>query len=84
MYLGGVAVVARCLVRYGSTSQDECVWGYQWRPKHSHTYLPLAHDVKKALGDKLVVGLVGGITDGHIMQDVLQKGQADVALPVES
>lgn len=39
-----------------------------------------AHDVKKALGDKLLVGSVGSITDGHMAQGVLDKGQADVAI----
>ena len=38
---------------------------------------PFTHDVKKALGDKLVVGSVGSIT---IAQDVLEKGRADVAI----
>jgi 2,4-dienoyl-CoA reductase-like NADH-dependent reductase (Old Yellow Enzyme family) len=41
---------------------------------------PLAHDVKKALGNKLIVGSVGAITNGHIAEDVLQKKQADVAI----
>lgn len=41
---------------------------------------PFAHDVKKALGDKLLVGSVGTITNGHIAQEVLEKGQADVAI----
>jgi len=40
----------------------------------------LAHDVKKALGNKLVIGSVGGITNGHIAQEVLEKGQADVTI----
>lgn len=39
-----------------------------------------AHDVKKALGDKLLVGSVGSITSGRIAEDVLEKGHADVAL----
>lgn len=30
------------------------------------------------LGDKLLVGAVGGVTDGHIAQGILDKGQADV------
>ena len=41
---------------------------------------PFAHDVKKALGDKLLVGSVGSITGGRMAQDVLEKGQADVAI----
>jgi 2,4-dienoyl-CoA reductase-like NADH-dependent reductase (Old Yellow Enzyme family) len=36
--------------------------------------------VKKALGDKLIVGSVGSITNGHIAQGVLEAGQADVTL----
>ncbi|KIM91352.1 hypothetical protein PILCRDRAFT_810624 [Piloderma croceum F 1598] len=41
---------------------------------------PFAHDVKKALGDKLIVGCVGAITNGLLAQDVLDRGQADVAI----
>ena len=41
---------------------------------------PFAHDVKKAHGDRLVVGSVGSITSGYIAEDVLEKGQADVAI----
>lgn len=41
---------------------------------------PFAHAVKQAVGDKLVVGTVGSITDGKIAQGVLDKGQADVVL----
>ncbi|KAG1903102.1 uncharacterized protein F5891DRAFT_116334 [Suillus fuscotomentosus] len=41
---------------------------------------PSAHAVKQAVGDKLVVGVVGSITDGKIAQGVLDKGQADVVL----
>jgi len=39
-----------------------------------------AQAVKEAVGDKLIVGSVGGITDGHLAQEVLEKGQADVIL----
>jgi 2,4-dienoyl-CoA reductase-like NADH-dependent reductase (Old Yellow Enzyme family) len=41
-----------------------------------------AEAVKRSLpaGHGLVVGAVGAITDGHIAQDVLDKGQADVVL----
>lgn len=39
---------------------------------------PFAQAVKQAVGDKLVVGCVGSITDGKIAQEVLNKGQADV------
>ncbi|KIY64664.1 FMN-linked oxidoreductase [Cylindrobasidium torrendii FP15055 ss-10] len=40
---------------------------------------PLAEAAKKAAPD-LIVGAVGMITDGHIAQNVLDKGQADVVL----
>lgn len=40
----------------------------------------LAEKVKKAVGNKLVVGCVGGITDGYIAQGILDKEQADVVL----
>ena len=39
-----------------------------------------AEAVKKQLGDKLFVGSVGGIVDGKIAQEVLDKGQADAVL----
>ncbi|KII89986.1 hypothetical protein PLICRDRAFT_29157 [Plicaturopsis crispa FD-325 SS-3] len=39
-----------------------------------------AKDVKDSVGDKLLVGAVGLITDGHLAQGVLDKGQADVVL----
>ncbi|KAF9225694.1 FMN-linked oxidoreductase [Gyrodon lividus] len=41
---------------------------------------PFAHAVKQAIGDKLVVGSVGTIANGHVAQEVLDKGQADVIL----
>ncbi|KAG0708002.1 hypothetical protein DFH29DRAFT_894579 [Suillus ampliporus] len=41
---------------------------------------PFAQAVKQAIGDKLVVGSVGSITEGKIAQEVLDKGQADVIL----
>ncbi|KAG2081671.1 hypothetical protein BD769DRAFT_1633570 [Suillus cothurnatus] len=41
---------------------------------------PFAQAVKEAVGDKLVVGSVGSITNGKIAQEVLDKGQADVVL----
>ncbi|KAG0695479.1 hypothetical protein DFH29DRAFT_955028 [Suillus ampliporus] len=41
---------------------------------------PFSQAVKEAVGDKLVVGSVGSITDGNIAQGVLDKGQADVVL----
>ncbi|KAF5379008.1 hypothetical protein D9615_006057 [Tricholomella constricta] len=43
---------------------------------------PFAHDVKKALdpASKLIVGSVGSITNGHVAQGVLDKGQADAVL----
>ncbi|KAI0755189.1 FMN-linked oxidoreductase [Daedaleopsis nitida] len=37
-----------------------------------------AEAVKKAHGDKILVGTVGSITDGQTAQGVLDKGQADV------
>ncbi|KAI0323480.1 FMN-linked oxidoreductase, partial [Cubamyces sp. BRFM 1775] len=39
---------------------------------------PFAEAVKKAHGDKILVGTVGNITHGHTAQSVLEKGQADV------
>ncbi|KAI6029776.1 hypothetical protein BKA83DRAFT_4223049 [Pisolithus microcarpus] len=38
---------------------------------------PFAEAVKKAVGDRILVGAVGSITNGHIAQEVLDKGQAD-------
>ncbi|KAH7887094.1 hypothetical protein F5I97DRAFT_1104169 [Phlebopus sp. FC_14] len=39
-----------------------------------------AEAVKQAVGDKLVVGAVGGIATGTLAQEVLDKDQADVIL----
>lgn len=39
---------------------------------------PFSHDVKKIVGDKLLVGAVGSITTGKVAQEILDKGQADV------
>ncbi|KDQ58338.1 hypothetical protein JAAARDRAFT_34138 [Jaapia argillacea MUCL 33604] len=36
--------------------------------------------VKKAHGSKIVVGSVGGYVDGHVAQEVLSQGKADVIL----
>lgn len=42
---------------------------------------PLAEAAKRgAQGSGLVVGSVGAISDGHVAQGVLDKGQADVVL----
>ncbi|KAI0671006.1 FMN-linked oxidoreductase [Trametes maxima] len=41
---------------------------------------PFAEAVKRAHGDKILVGSVGVITDGKTAQGVLDKGQADVVL----
>jgi len=41
---------------------------------------PFAEAVKKAHGDKILVSSVGGITNGHIAQEVLDKGQADAIM----
>ncbi|KAF8870493.1 hypothetical protein BD779DRAFT_1478851 [Infundibulicybe gibba] len=52
-------------------------------PKVGPAYqAPFAHDVKKALSpdSKLIVSSVGMITDGHIAQGVLDKGQADMVM----
>lgn len=38
-----------------------------------------AEAVKKAHGDKILVGAVGSLENGHIANGVLEKGQADVA-----
>ncbi|OJT14460.1 hypothetical protein TRAPUB_8986 [Trametes pubescens] len=40
----------------------------------------LAEAVKKAVGDRVLVGAVGGIKTGTVAQEVLDKGQADVIL----
>lgn len=36
--------------------------------------------MKKAHGDRVLVGAVGGIKTGKLAQEVLDKGQADVVL----
>ncbi|EIW54780.1 FMN-linked oxidoreductase [Trametes versicolor FP-101664 SS1] len=40
----------------------------------------LAEAIKKAVGDRVLVGAVGGIKTGTVAQEVLDKGQADVIL----
>ncbi|KAI0331807.1 FMN-linked oxidoreductase [Cubamyces sp. BRFM 1775] len=40
----------------------------------------LAEEVKKAVGDRILVGVAGGITTGKMAQEVLDKGQADIIL----
>ncbi|KAI0353898.1 FMN-linked oxidoreductase [Trametes cingulata] len=37
-----------------------------------------AEAIKRAVGDRVLVGAVGGITTGTLAQEVLDKGQADV------
>lgn len=43
-------------------------------------HAPFSEAVKREVGDSLIVGAVGGITDGHIAQEILDKGQADAIL----
>ncbi|THH32908.1 hypothetical protein EUX98_g1241 [Antrodiella citrinella] len=38
---------------------------------------PFAEAVKKAVGHKILVTAVGTITNGHVAQEILDKGQAD-------
>ncbi|GBE88885.1 FMN-linked oxidoreductase [Sparassis latifolia] len=40
--------------------------------------VPFSEAVKKANGDKLLVGAVGAITEGKFAESILAKGQADV------
>ncbi|OCH87808.1 FMN-linked oxidoreductase [Obba rivulosa] len=40
--------------------------------------VPFSSAVKAAMGDKILVGAVGSITDGRMAQDILEKGQADI------
>jgi len=76
--------LAGILVLHGVDFLDVSTGGNHPAQKIEHvttTYqAPFAHDVKKALGNKLVIGAVGSITSGYIAQDVLEKGQADVAI----
>ncbi|TBU22325.1 FMN-linked oxidoreductase [Dichomitus squalens] len=39
---------------------------------------PFSEAVKKAVGDKILVSVVGSITDGKIAQGILDKGQSDI------
>ncbi|KAA1475227.1 FMN-linked oxidoreductase [Dentipellis sp. KUC8613] len=41
--------------------------------------IPFSEAVKKAHGDKILVGAVGGITTGTRAQQILEAGQADIA-----
>ncbi|KAI0803105.1 FMN-linked oxidoreductase [Irpex lacteus] len=47
-------------------------------PRAAHA--DLSGPIKAALGDKIIVGVVYGIQNGHIAEDVLQKNEADVVL----
>ena len=38
----------------------------------------LSEPIKAALGEKLIVGTVGGISNGKVAQEILDKNQADV------
>ena len=40
--------------------------------------VPFAAAVKKAVGDKLLVGTVGGLGDGVVANGVVESGRADV------
>ena len=59
-----------------------------WRSKDTVRLAPILYehgvdffdDVKKSLRCPLLVGSVGLITNGHIVQDFLDKGQADVVI----
>ncbi|RDX48440.1 FMN-linked oxidoreductase [Lentinus brumalis] len=42
--------------------------------------VPFAADIKAALGDKVLVGAVGGINEGKLAQSILDEGKADVVL----
>ena len=40
----------------------------------------LSGPIKAALGDKIIVGVVGGITNGKMAQEALDKNEADLVL----
>ncbi|OBZ67701.1 putative NADPH dehydrogenase C23G7.10c [Grifola frondosa] len=40
----------------------------------------LAEAVKKAVGDRILVSAVGGIVNGQIAEEILEKGQADLVM----
>ena len=50
-------------------------------PPGSEAYhADLSEHIKAAVGDKLVVGTVGGIANGKVAEDVLQNNRADAVL----
>ena len=50
-----------------------------WDPAHwAMSWRWMAAAIRSAVGDKVLVGTVGGIRDGKTAQEVLDKGQADV------
>lgn len=60
----------------GANSPAQSVKGFNQPGFQSH----LSEAVKKSVGDKLLVGAVGGINTGHIAKKILDDGQADVVL----
>ncbi|EIN08320.1 FMN-linked oxidoreductase [Punctularia strigosozonata HHB-11173 SS5] len=76
--------LAKILVEHGVDFLDVSSGGITARQKIKATpgayQAFLAADVKRELGDKLFVGAVGGIDNGHIAQSVLDHGDADAIL----
>ncbi|KAG7448555.1 FMN-linked oxidoreductase [Guyanagaster necrorhizus] len=74
--------LAPILAQHGIDLLDVSSGGNNPKQKFTHGpayQAPLAHDVKKS-NPGLVVSAVGSITDGHIAQNVLDQGQADLVM----
>lgn len=63
-------------VSSGGNHPKQKIKGYSSGPYQTH----FSAAIKKAVGNKLFVGCVGGINTGKLAQEILEKGQADVAL----
>ncbi|KAH9912003.1 hypothetical protein B0H21DRAFT_782373 [Amylocystis lapponica] len=78
------ANLAEVLVDHGVDLIDVSSAGLDPRQKIRFTtaayQAPLAEVVKKKVGDRMIIAAVGGITNAHVAQEVLDKGQADVIM----
>uniref|UniRef100_A0A8H8CJY1 NADH:flavin oxidoreductase/NADH oxidase N-terminal domain-containing protein n=1 Tax=Psilocybe cubensis TaxID=181762 RepID=A0A8H8CJY1_PSICU len=73
--------LASILIEHGVDFLDVSAGGLNSRQKvrPGPAYqAPFAAAVKTALGDKIVVGAVGNLHDGHRAEELLQSGRADV------
>lgn len=61
-------------VSSGGSSHAESFKGFNKPGYQAH----FAESIKRSIGDKLIVGCVGGINSGKLAEQILDQGQADV------